>query len=154
MKTLNLFLREVVHSRRMHSETIVSLRQLALFLALMTAVFGYFFLSSHYLFPPTEEPGLPFLGIHIGQFEVWDFLLPIAAFFSLMSVIFLRWLTLAHIVSAGVWLTLGLSWIEVSLRPVGESPSVSYLFVSGVFAMFICAQNLGMIRAWKSEGIS
>lgn len=131
-------------------ETIKSLKQVNFGMALQALMLSVLFWgpSSAFL-RPTTPPDSIWLSLSYGNFEVWDFAFPIGTFMLLLATVTLSGMARAHLFMALCWLTLGALWIIG-----GWIAAPSYLFVAGIFALFIASQHASIIRAWRAEGVT
>lgn len=141
---------DIVYSRRGVIDSINALRRVNRNMVMQSAVLSLLFLSPASVFlRPMTPPDHRLLSLTIvGSFEAWDLVFPLATLFLWYATWSLKRMTMAHIVMAVAWLALGILWVVGGIQ---NAPS--YLFGTGIFALFISAQHLSLIGVWRAEGV-
>lgn len=134
---------------RFAPETIKAMKKVNIVMAFQGIVLSMLFWSPASTFlRPTSPPDSYWLSLSYGSWEVWDFAFIISAILLLVATSTLTWVSQAHMFMALCWASLGILWIVG-----GILAAPTYLFGTGVFAVFIASQHAAQVQVWRAEGV-
>lgn len=133
------------------SRTVFTLRLFNVVAILQMLVTSLFFIRPAGGFErPTTPPDPLWLSLAFRPgSEVWDIAFLIGVALLVYSTIKLKAMTFACIYAAVAWGVLGCLWMAGHY--ISESPS--FLFGSGLFAVFIASQHVAIAGVWRAEGV-
>lgn len=148
---MRIRIREAPSAKKTEDTDIVkALKSANITMALQAVVMSVLFLLPSTTFQrPVSPPDPWWLSVAFGGVEIWDFVFPVVAVLLFASNWKLKRMTLAHIVAFGAWFSLGVLWMVGDLL-LGQQ---NYLFVAGLFSLFVSALHLSVIRGWRAEGV-
>lgn len=135
--------------RKLDVETIESLKTMNYVMAVQSLVLaGLFWGPPQTFLRPTTPPDAQWLSLQFMGLEVWDFGFAIGGIYLIVATLRLRGIYKAHVFMGVWWFLLGFLWV---VGGIFNAPS--YLFGTGLFALFIAAGHVAIIRAWRAEGV-
>lgn len=143
------WLRNFADHHAREDETVEGLRSISHLLGFNSVFMGTFFLTNGSLISwPSEIEMVQWWSYNPLGFGLWDVLFPLSGILLIAATFFRRGVVKAHMLSALVWLAMGVLWVSYSFvyRP-------EYMFGVGVLAIFIAAQHFVYTRLWKAEGV-